>query len=290
MAGIKSTLQSIAVILSITVLSGFAIAQRPPFKAFDKAVKEGRGGFAGDKGKLSKIFDDERLRLGEAFESELWKYIDRDPEKQYWIALFITERTYLHGNEPLPELANRIREQTLTLLGGNKDKKSLGRKYSLLRSMAIAAKQLRLETKALEYRSRAENILENYKDLSPYISGLTDYKKCVYANLQIEILPCSEDSAPKETIISAGVLNGRTTSMPKPSYPDKARLKGLGGRVIVKVVSDLNGNIISAEVLSGSEELHQVSIEAALAAKLSPTTLSGQLTKVSGTLVYNFVP
>jgi hypothetical protein len=282
------TLKSIVLVL--TLLCGFAVAQQLPFEAFEKAVNKERGGFAGDKSKLSAIFNAERVRLGDSFESELWKYVDKDADKHYWTALFITARSYLQGNEPMQGLANRIRERALVLLVDMNDKKSLGRRYSMLRDMAIAAKQLSLDAKAVEYRSRADNILENYKDLGAYIGGLSDYKRCIYANLQTAITQCVEDGPPKETIISAGVLNGRATRMPKPAYPDDVRRRSIGGRVVIKVVSDVNGNIASAEAVSGPAELHQVSIEAALGAKLSPTKLSGQLTKVSGTFIYNFVP
>jgi hypothetical protein len=96
------------------------LAQSKPFEDFRKAVKAEPGGFAGNKGKLSKVFNDERVRLGDTFETELWQYLEKDPEKHFWIALFIDSKSYLHGNAPLPELAFKIRNRSLELLGNDK--------------------------------------------------------------------------------------------------------------------------------------------------------------------------
>ncbi len=278
----------LTIIFVALFFSAAAWAQEKPFNDFERAVSRERGGFAGDKRKLSEVFNSERIRLGDSFESELWKYLGDDADKHFWIALFITAKSYLHGSSPLPELANAIREKALVLLNGKTDESSLGRKYTVLREMAIAAKLASRQADAVSYRSKAENILENYKDLGAYSSGLNDYERCIYANVQAEIADCKENGSPKETIVSAGVLNGRATSLPKPRYPEDVKQKGIGGQVVVKVVTDLNGNIITAEAISGPAELRPTSIEAARAAKVSPTKLSGQLVKVSGVFVYTF--
>ena len=89
--------------------------------------------------------------------------------------------------------------------------------------------------------------------------------------------------------ISGGVLNGKAISLPKPPYPPVARAAKASGTVIVQVIVDENGNVVSANAVSGHPLLQAAAIAAARSAKFSPTKLSGQLVKVSGIITYNFV-
>ncbi|MDQ3041824.1 MAG: energy transducer TonB [Acidobacteriota bacterium] len=89
--------------------------------------------------------------------------------------------------------------------------------------------------------------------------------------------------------ISGGVLNGKAASLPKPAYPAAARAVNASGAVNVQVTIDENGDIISANAVSGHPLLRQVSEQAARAAKFLPTKLQGQPVSVTGIIVYNFV-
>lgn len=91
--------------------------------------------------------------------------------------------------------------------------------------------------------------------------------------------------------ISAGVLNGKAISLPKPPYPQDALKSGLSGTVKVQVLIDENGKVISANAISGLENvsLRLAAEAAALKATFSPTKLNGEPVKVSGVIVYNFV-
>jgi protein TonB len=73
-----------------------------------------------------------------------------------------------------------------------------------------------------------------------------------------------------------------------PDYPDFAKRSRISGLVTVEVVIDENGKVISAKAVSGPAMLQQAAINAALLAKFSPTLLSGQPVKVTGTINYNF--
>jgi TonB family protein len=90
--------------------------------------------------------------------------------------------------------------------------------------------------------------------------------------------------------ISKGVLNGSAVSLVKPAYPAEARESKASGAVNVQVVIDEQGNVISAKAVSGDTKLRAASEEAARASKFSPTVLSGVAVKVTGVIVYNFVP
>ncbi|HEX5874838.1 MAG TPA: TonB family protein [Pyrinomonadaceae bacterium] len=88
--------------------------------------------------------------------------------------------------------------------------------------------------------------------------------------------------------VSGGVLNGTAISLPQPTYPDAARRMRTAGTVTVEVVLDETGKVVSATATSGPSILREAAVQAALKAKFSPTKLSGQPVKVSGTINYKF--
>lgn len=90
--------------------------------------------------------------------------------------------------------------------------------------------------------------------------------------------------------ISAGVLNSRAKSLPKPEYPAAMKSVDAKGAVNVAVLIDEDGNVESATAVSGHPLLRAAAEEAARQAKFSPTQLSGNPVKVSGVIIYNFVP
>ena len=100
----------------------------------------------------------------------------------------------------------------------------------------------------------------------------------------VNVVPAQE--TPK--VIKGGILNGKAISLPKPDYPAEARAAGTEGVVVVQVTIDEQGNVTEARPISGPKQLQEVSVNAALQAKFSPTLLSGEPVKVTGVLVYNF--
>src|SRR5262252_5786454 len=89
--------------------------------------------------------------------------------------------------------------------------------------------------------------------------------------------------------ISGGVLNGKAIHLVTPPYPAIARSAHASGAVQVQVLIDENGNVISANAVSGHPLLRAAAVAAAHASKFSPTKLSGQPVKVNGVIIYNFV-
>ena len=94
---------------------------------------------------------------------------------------------------------------------------------------------------------------------------------------------------PPRAPISGGVLNGKAISLPKPAYPPIARAAHASGTVVVQVLIDENGNVVSAHAVSGHPLLQAAAVGAAKSARFSPTKLSGQPVKVTGVIQYNFV-
>lgn len=269
---------------TICLLAGFVFAQSKPFEVFYKAVKEEKGGFSGNKENLSKVFNQERIRLGENFETELWKYLGDDIEKYYWLNFFVESQSYLHGNNPLPELAFKIRQKGLELLAKKDDKQSLGRKVSLYRKQAIYLHNAGNRDSAVKSKTSAENILKENDSISAYVTGMSRLDKCIYENLAGDTSFCEKESQkPIETIVSSGYVTNSAIELPQPDNPQK-----LKGEVHIKVLIAENGQVISAEALKGIKELFDVSIKAAKRAKFQPFTLSGKPTKRSGVIVYKF--
>lgn len=90
--------------------------------------------------------------------------------------------------------------------------------------------------------------------------------------------------------VNKGVVNGAAISLPKPIYPPAALAIKASGEVKVEVLIDEGGTIVSAKSISGHPLLRQTAEQAARQAKFKPTTLEGNPVKVSGVIVYNFVP
>src|SRR6476659_5183140 len=108
-------------------------------------------------------------------------------------------------------------------------------------------------------------------------------------NIADEPPPPEAKPTPPRAPIAGGVLNGKAISLPKPAYPPIARAAHAAGTVVVQVLIDENGNVVSAHAVSGHPLLQAVAVGAARQARFSPTKLSGQPVKVTGVIQYNFV-
>lgn len=99
--------------------------------------------------------------------------------------------------------------------------------------------------------------------------------------------PKPKDDRPPR-IVSGGVINGKALSLPQPPYPAAARAVNAKGSVNVQVLVDEDGNVVSANAVSGHPLLRNSSEQAARRAKFRPTVLAGQAVKVTGVITYVF--
>jgi TonB family protein len=108
--------------------------------------------------------------------------------------------------------------------------------------------------------------------------------------VSIEEPPPAAVPAPRPILkpVSGGVLNGTALALPPPIYPDAAKRMRTAGVVEVSVVLDETGKVVSATATSGPTILRDAAVQAALKARFSPTKLSGQPVKVSGSINYKF--
>ncbi len=102
--------------------------------------------------------------------------------------------------------------------------------------------------------------------------------------------PASSDASSAGKTLSGGVLNGKAQTLAKPAYPPAARAVRATGAVSVQVLIDTNGEVFSAQAVSGHPLLRPATIPAACGSSFTPTLLEGQPVKVSGIITYNFVP
>jgi TonB family protein len=84
--------------------------------------------------------------------------------------------------------------------------------------------------------------------------------------------------------------NSLAVSLVKPEYPKAARAVNATGTVNVQVTINELGYVISAQAMSGHPLLRAAAVKAAKASKFRTTLLEGFPVKVTGIIVYNFVP
>jgi protein TonB len=84
------------------------------------------------------------------------------------------------------------------------------------------------------------------------------------------------------------LINSKALVLPKPPYPSLAKQIHLQGTVVIQVLIDESGKVLSAKPVSGHPMLIPESQKAAMGARFSPTTMNGVPVKVSGMISYNF--
>jgi TonB family protein len=92
--------------------------------------------------------------------------------------------------------------------------------------------------------------------------------------------------APKT--VNGGALAGKAVKRVPPTYPAVAKAAGAEGPVSVQIVVGESGAVESAKAVSGHPLLQEAAVNAAREWQFSPTKLSGNGVKVSGTISFVF--
>ncbi|MDQ1560451.1 MAG: hypothetical protein QOD32_3511 [Pyrinomonadaceae bacterium] len=92
--------------------------------------------------------------------------------------------------------------------------------------------------------------------------------------------------APKT--INGGGLSGKAVKKVPPTYPPIAKAARAEGPVTVQIVVGESGAVESAKATAGHPLLQQAAVDAAKEWQFSPTKLSGNAVKVSGTISFVF--
>lgn len=102
------------------------------------------------------------------------------------------------------------------------------------------------------------------------------------------ILQNSPVAAAKESLLNAGVLNTRTTALPKPAFPVSGKRLDEPLTVTVEVVVDITGRVVEARAQSGPEALRETSESAARRASFLPFYVAGRPVRARGLINYTF--
>ena len=101
------------------------------------------------------------------------------------------------------------------------------------------------------------------------------------------IVVFGQEPRDKERVYSVPNINGRATLLVQPEIPSDLSLKTDGNTLIVKVVVDANGNVVSAKcALSCPKAAAGPAEVAAIASKFRPLIIGGRAVKYDGTLMY----
>ena len=88
--------------------------------------------------------------------------------------------------------------------------------------------------------------------------------------------------------VSGGVLQGNAVRKVQPAYPEIAKAAGAEGAVQVTITVNENGEVITADSVSGHPLLKEAALEAARQWKFKQTEMDGKPVKTQGLLTFNF--
>jgi Gram-negative bacterial TonB protein C-terminal len=97
-----------------------------------------------------------------------------------------------------------------------------------------------------------------------------------------------QNSLAAESLLNAGVLNTRTTALPKPAFPVNGKRLDEPVTVAVEVVVDITGRVVEAHAGSGPEALREASERAARRASFLPFYVAGRPVRARGLINYTF--
>lgn len=179
---------------------------------------------------------------------------------------------------------NRIKDVDVTLKNSkSKEKKSLILSASSLGFENLAEGNYRIDVSKQGYKEKSKEIkieCEFADENSIYWQNvyLWKHKSTPETDLQADVAEVKNES-------NAETIN--TSESESKLKSDKPRVFG---KVIIQVLIDEDGNVVSAKVISGDSLLANAAVKAARRAKFVPTMLASMPVKVSGNITYNFVP
>ncbi len=222
------------------------------------------------------------LNLGELYKA---KQRLSDAHSSFERALRISEKVFGADDVRLAGILDRL----AFVAYGERDE---GKAESLFaRSLSIKEKADGPESPEVAQTAFALGELYRFrKALQGYLIVLFGQNKTDEAGqVQRRIVEVVGDNGP----IRGGVLNGKAISLVTPEYPAEARSTHASGQVQVRVIIDETGRVIEAKGvnINGTHgALITAAENAARRSRFTPTLVSGMPVKVSGIIIYNFIP
>lgn len=100
--------------------------------------------------------------------------------------------------------------------------------------------------------------------------------------------PVTKAPAAPESLSLGTLTAANAVRMAKPVYSTVAQRSGIGGRVVVDVELDAEGNVVSAKAVSGHQMLRGAAEDAARRSKFKPAMFGEKPIKAFGSITYNF--
>jgi TonB family protein len=198
--------------------------------------------------------------------------------------------TALNENSEVKEKMGEIQETGFPMGFYNEDANGTGESVftmSVKGTLASGQYQVELSRSDSKWRIKQGHVrLANGETID--IADQSDVDTDLDSNVNDNSPPPPEETNSASRTISGGVLNGKAISLPKPAYPPIAKQVKASGTVVVQVLVDEKGNVVTAQAVSGHPLLQAPAVAAARGAKFSPTKLSGKPVKVRGVITYNF--
>ncbi|MEO0102267.1 MAG: TonB family protein, partial [candidate division WOR-3 bacterium] len=145
----------------------------------------------------------------------------------------------------------------------------------------------RIEPETLARRPRAETLARRTET----IPAVKPKPETVVSQPPVETTPSPKEETAPEIVPYAKVeIKPNPISIPKPEYPEMARRAKIEGQTIVKVLVDIDGSVIDAQILksSGNDALDEAALVAARQAKFSPAKQKDMPVKVWVSIPFNF--
>ncbi|MFN7931050.1 MAG: energy transducer TonB [Blastocatellia bacterium] len=215
---------------------------------------------------------------------------------------YVASRISLDGKvvKGHPYSADIVNEHTQTLGDGNR---------IVRRSTASVARdsegRTRQESVVVAFGPLAEAMSELPKHITIYdpVTGTTymlnpkdkTANKIQAITIRTDVKP-STNAAPKAETnptagtqrVSGGTLQATAIKKVQPPYPAVAKAAGAEGPVQVTVTVNENGDVTTAQAVSGSPLLRDAAVEAGKQWKFQQTEVNGKAVPTQGTLTFNF--
>lgn len=139
----------------------------------------------------------------------------------------------------------------------------------------------------------AANSVKKREDSRPANDDLEDNSDCTEPSDEVtsgtgRTVRHVGETAASMPLPEVGVINKKALKLPWPTYAASTRQLSKPLKVIVEVVVDVTGSVVSVAALQGPPELRRAAEEAAGKAVFRPFKTNGRPTKVRGFIYYTF--
>lgn len=246
----------------------------------------------------------DREKAAEAFEDSYKIYEDEEnltDSENYFVAKMLTTLAEIYARENLLK-SKKSYEAALRWFEKYGDANSFETVNALTSVAKIEYWQRDFKNSAKLYLEALEKIGKNGNFDRERWAIILDDAECSFRkagkpeefeNLRESLAPEKISEKTKEPEnpekIEKGTVNGKALSLPRPYYPEEARVKRARGTVKVRVHIDGTGTVVSACAVNKKDLSLMFAAElAAYRARFEPTLLGGKPVRVSGVIEYKF--